>query len=758
MAFTSTLQINTDTVFASAYNDGPASVTSMSDGGFLIVQDHSTHVHSQVFSSAGVAGLYSHAFTTYTNQLDSQSAARMTNGSLVTLSRDADSLGFTIFNSTGTALVKATTDTGDVGSSNGKVAALLAGGFVIAYQDAFSATDADILARVYDNSGNLVTTIPVDTSTANETSPAVCGLADGGFVIAYETASEVHFRIYNSDFSPRGSETTIPSTGSINQRPAITALADGGFAIAYESNEWSTTDTDITFARFNSNGDLLKKTDVSLSADNDTLPSITALANGYVAIGSTNSEFGDTDPEITIVDPNTGERIGNLLNPNFAVNINENFSGVSGLTDGRLVSIFTDTGTGTVRGAILSFGARTWTSDGAGDSMKSDTSGFNADIMLGNGGADTLSGGGGGDTLRGGAGNDVLDGGLGFDLLNGGTGIDKASYRFFTGSTVVDLQEGEVSFPFNSLNVDTIQSIEDVETGNGSDTILGSDGANRLEAFGGNDVIEGAAGEDTLIGSGGNDTLRGGVDADTIYGGEGNDVLSGDAGTDRLRGGEGNDTYTATGTAEVVEFFGEGNDLVFSGVNFTLGANVERLTLVGGGDTRGTGNGLNNAITGTTGNNILRGGAGHDTLDGLAGNDQLFGDAGDDALSGKLGNDTLTGGAGIDNLSGGGGSDVFDFNGVSDSGIAIAASDVITGFDVLADKIDLSGIDAISGGGDNSFTLVAGGFTAAGQIRLQQSGANTILQLNVTGNSGAEMSVVLLGISPGAIGSEDFIL
>ena len=54
---------------------------------------------------------------------------------------------------------------------------------------------------------------------------------------------------------------------------------------------------------------------------------------------------------------------------------------------------------------------------------------------------------------------------------------------------------------------------------------------------------------------------------------------------------------------------GAGTDLVNSSVTFTLGANVENLTLTGVGNISGTGNTLNNIIIGNTGANAINGGS-----------------------------------------------------------------------------------------------------------------------------------------------------
>jgi Ca2+-binding RTX toxin-like protein len=84
----------------------------------------------------------------------------------------------------------------------------------------------------------------------------------------------------------------------------------------------------------------------------------------------------------------------------------------------------------------------------------------------------------------------------------------------------------------------------------------------------------------------------------------------------------GNDTFYINDSADIiVEQVGGGTDTAISSVSYTLGANVENLTLTGTAAIDGTGNTLANTLTGNTGNNVLDGGAGADTLTGGAGND-----------------------------------------------------------------------------------------------------------------------------------------
>ncbi len=96
-------------------------------------------------------------------------------------------------------------------------------------------------------------------------------------------------------------------------------------------------------------------------------------------------------------------------------------------------------------------------------------------------------------------------------------------------------------------------------------------------------------------------------------------------------GGTGNDTYVVDNAGDVVtEAASGGTDTVETGLAYTLGAEVENLTLTGTGAINGTGNTLNNVVTGNSAVNTLTGGAGNDTLNGGAGVDTLIGGAGND--------------------------------------------------------------------------------------------------------------------------------
>ncbi len=304
----------------------------------------------------------------------------------------------------------------------------------------------------------------------------------------------------------------------------------------------------------------------------------------------------------------------------------------------------------------------------------------------------SLFGLGGNDTIIGGNGNDVLDGGTGNDTMNGGSGSDL--YRVDSAGDVVqeaansgiDTVISSVSHTL-SANVENLTLFNEVlnstafnGTGNElNNVIIGNAFSNILQGLAGDDNIDGGFGDDTLEGGDGNDILNGN---------SGNDILNGGAGNDRMIGGLGSDTYLVTDAGDIVDegssgltgsiAFG-GLDLVRSTVDFTLGRNVENLTLDGTA-TNGTGNELINLIIGNNSANILDGGAGGDTLRGELGNDILRGGAGGDSLTGGRGKDVMTGGEAGDGF-------VFDINATYNQ--AAMGKDVIKDFTAGSDQIVL---------------------------------------------------------------------
>lgn len=192
----------------------------------------------------------------------------------------------------------------------------------------------------------------------------------------------------------------------------------------------------------------------------------------------------------------------------------------------------------------------------------------------------------------------------------------------------------------------------------GNDNINGRGGDDIIDAGEGDDLVSGGNGKDTILGRGGKDILYGDDGNDVIFGEAGDDFIWGGAGTDTLLGGTGNDTYlisALTGdTADTItEYSNQGTDTVLSYASYTLGANLENLTLLYANTAYyGIGNSLNNKIIGNDYSNYLNGLGGNDYIEGKGGNDYLYGGDGIDNLIGGAGNDSLYGGTGGDILFG----------------------------------------------------------------------------------------------------------
>ena len=546
MTVTSSLFPGLATSLTSSFSAGPAYVTGLLFGDFVLVQEHSLHVHTQGFDAAGAAFPAEHQIDF--GQLDVQGpTALLSNTNIVVLSRDIDSVGFTIQNYAGDVRVRLATDIGDVGSFNGRVTALANGGFVIVYTDQFSANDTDIRAITYDSAGNVQASINVDRTAQQQDHPTVCALSGGGFAIAWESAKTLRFAVYDDSGAIRIARTGLPSNG-VDLNPAIVALDDGGFAVAYETDKFSGADADIALARYDSLGNLLYDRLVYSTLSEDSLPSISLLPNGVLAIGLTQLQIGFVSTAtLCLVDSLTGGLLGSDQ-INFS-GISQGNVSVSALSDGRLVAISTGTD-GVVSGGIYDLGIRFWSSDAASDRI---VGGTGRDYMFAAEGDDSLFGGDRDDTLDAGDGNDLIFGGGGINTIYGGIGLDTADYRFDSNGVSIDMQIGFATHSSFSAS-DLIYSIENLILGSGSDFVLSSDASNSVLAGLGDDTIIGAYGLDTVNGGSGNDFLYGGGQADSLDGGVGVDTLEGGTGSDTLIGGTGMDFLLGGSGADIFRF------------------------------------------------------------------------------------------------------------------------------------------------------------------------------------------------------------
>ncbi|WP_275575115.1 calcium-binding protein [Methylocucumis oryzae] len=335
-------------------------------------------------------------------------------------------------------------------------------------------------------------------------------------------------------------------------------------------------------------------------------------------------------------------------------------------------------------------------------------------------------GNGSANVLTGNTGNNWLDGGTSVDTLKGGQGDDTYTVDY---TDYVSVYDTVVENNFS-----------------GTDTVLlVAAGQGVWQDYTLPDYVENVI----VFGSKGSVVLGNTLD-NLMIGSSKDDVLNGKSGKDSLTGGLGNDVYYVDNIDDkVTEKSGQGTDLVYSTISYSLTANVENLILYQNGNFNATGNDLNNRLSGNSGDNVLNGGTGVDTLKGGQGNDNylvdnsldviienqnegidsvqatsnyslsahienltligasalqgignslgntlvgnefdnvFMGMDGADTIEGGLGNDQLWGASGNDVMSGGGGDDDY---GVNDSG-DVVNEDVNGGIDTVYATVNWS--------------------------------------------------------------------
>ncbi|AXF86486.1 Bifunctional hemolysin/adenylate cyclase [Ephemeroptericola cinctiostellae] len=221
------------------------------------------------------------------------------------------------------------------------------------------------------------------------------------------------------------------------------------------------------------------------------------------------------------------------------------------------------------------------------------------------------------DAITGNAGGNTLDGLAGADTMVGRTGNDTYIVDN-VGDVIVEIDGGGFDSVKSSVTYKLSNEVENIElTGSASVNATANHLANRLVGNTGNNVLDGGTGKDTLS------------------------------------GGLGNDTYMVDDSADAItELEGQGTDKVNASASFTLGDNLENLTLTGMNDISGTGNDLNNTLAGNTGGNRIIGWAGNDTIVAGKGNDDVYDSLGDELYVFGLGDglDSITDLAGTDVL------------------------------------------------------------------------------------------------------------
>ena len=119
-----------------------------------------------------------------------------------------------------------------------------------------------------------------------------------------------------------------------------------------------------------------------------------------------------------------------------------------------------------------------------------------------------------------------------------------------------------------------------------------------------------------------NDYLTTNYNNDTLIGGLANDTIDDNGYQTVMTCGTGNDTYIIRNSNSVI--VGNPVGTVELYVSYTLGSNLNNVTLEGINDLTVQGNSLNDIITANSGNDVIYSGSGLDTMIGGTGNDTYY--------------------------------------------------------------------------------------------------------------------------------------
>ena len=458
----------------------------------------------------------------------------------------------------------------------------------------------------------------------------------------------------------------------------------------------------------------------------------------------------------------TGNTLANTLTGNSASNTLNGGAGADTLIGGQgndtyvvdnisdKITELANEGTDTVQSTVTyTLAANVENLTLAGTSAINGTGNGLGNILTGNSAANRLTGGAGNDTYIVGAGDTVVE------ALNAGIDTVQSSVTHTLAVNVENLTLTGIA----AIN-GTGNSLNNVLTGNsGANVLTGGTGADTMAGGAGNDtyVVDDAGDVVTETAGGGTDLVQSSITYvlgsevenltltgtlaisgtgnalnNSLTGNTGNNILDGGAGADALAGGTGNDIYVVDNLGDTVtEAASAGTDRVQSAVTFTLGANIENLTLTGTAAINGTGNTLNNILVGNSGANVLSGGTGADAMSGGAGDDTYIVDNAGDTV-------TENANAGLDTVQ----SSLTYILGANLESLTLTGTGAINGTGNTLDNVLIgnSGANVLTGGAGND-TYVVG--TGDSVVENASAGTDTV-QSSIMWTLGANLENLTL--------------
>ncbi|MCP3368295.1 Ig-like domain-containing protein [Bradyrhizobium cajani] len=239
------------------------------------------------------------------------------------------------------------------------VTSLSNGGFVVSWQDQNS-TNGDIKAQIYGANGAPVGgEFTINSVTANnQNTPAITGLPNGGFVVAWTNqgtvAPDIKAQVYDANGAKVGSEFLVNSASANfdQERASIATLSNGDFVVTW--NDFRTGDWQVRGQVFHPTASGASKVGSEFTVDtafynSRVVAGVTGLANGNFVIS-----FEDTSGEVRAqVFTAAGVKVGSEFQVNTQTSGNQGFSSITALTSGAFVVTWSDEGTGDGNGPAI---------------------------------------------------------------------------------------------------------------------------------------------------------------------------------------------------------------------------------------------------------------------------------------------------------------------------------------------------------------------------------------------------------------------
>jgi hypothetical protein len=258
-------------------------------------------------------------------------------------------------------LVQANTSDGGEIQSEGQVAGLPDGEYVVVWADnshTYNSTGSAIVARRIDYAGLAVVPagnlhggevkISQFNASGNQLAPAVAVLSNGNVAVAFHnnaSTNDVYVRVFDSALN--FVRTDIIDTGSNETYfAAITALAGGAYAVSYELG-FGPPNSDIAGRIVDASGNVGSQFNIDNQSDNQSSAQLATLSNGnFVAVyqDELNGNAPDTNILVKIFTPAGTLVAGPGATPFSADSGRQTDPDVGALRDGGFVMVWSDDG------------------------------------------------------------------------------------------------------------------------------------------------------------------------------------------------------------------------------------------------------------------------------------------------------------------------------------------------------------------------------------------------------------------------------